>query len=120
MEDAIATQGLSPRESAFLERIIQIIDSRLTDREFTVEHLSREAGYSRSQLHRKLAATTGVSASRLILLRRLTRAQRMMKEQPHPVNDIARQVGFGSASYFTRCFREVIGMTPTEYVRHYA
>ncbi|MCK5147937.1 helix-turn-helix transcriptional regulator [bacterium] len=110
-------QKRTPREKAFLHSVVQIIDNCLQDPGFTVENLSREAGYSRSQLHRRLKSITGHSTSHLILSRRLLLAKKLLKEAPLSVAQIAQQSGFGTHSYFTMCFRKVYGITPSGYVR---
>ncbi len=108
---------LTPRDKTFLDCVVQIIEAHLSEADFSVEKLCSEAGYSRSQLHRKLIAVTSLSASRLILTRRLQAAETLLKTAPLTVGNIGRQCGFNNASYFSKSFREMYGMTPSEYIK---
>ena len=70
---------------------------------------------SRTQLHRKLKAITGMSASEFIRSQRLKLAIGLLKESDATISEIAYQVGFNSSSYFSKCFKEVYSCTPNEY-----
>ena len=69
---------------------------------------------SRSQLHRKLNALIGKGPSQLIRSFRLTRAHDLLKVNAATLAEIAYTVGFSSPSYFSKCFREQFGYTPSD------
>lgn len=78
--------------------------------------LQRLLGMSRSSLHRKLKAATGMSATAYIRYLRLHKAAQLLLEQPEAcILGIALEVGFNNHSYFTKRFREVFGVCPGEY-----
>jgi AraC-like DNA-binding protein len=79
-----------------------------------VEQLAREIGMSRSQIHRKMVALTNQSPNQFIRVFRLNRAKDLILKQVATTSEIAYQVGFSSPSYFTKCFREEFGHTPSE------
>ncbi|MCK5148958.1 helix-turn-helix transcriptional regulator [bacterium] len=108
---------MTPMEKAFLQHAEQIVNDRLHDAAFSVEALSRMAGYSRSQMHRKLKQLTGLTVRRFIKRQRLQRAAGWLKTRPMSVEQIAGEIGFSSVSYFRRCFKTEYGVTPGEYVR---
>jgi transcriptional regulator GlxA family with amidase domain len=70
----------------------------------------------RRQMHRKITALTGKSASRYIRSVRLARAKKMIEEKQGNISEIAYSVGFGSPAYFARCFREEYGHPPRDLV----
>jgi AraC-like DNA-binding protein len=70
---------------------------------------------SRTQLHRKLKSIVGMSTTAFLRSQRLKLACRLLKESDGSTSEIAYQVGFNSPSYFTRCFKEAYGCTPTDY-----
>jgi AraC-like DNA-binding protein len=82
-----------------------------------VDTFSKEIGMSRAQLHRKLTALSGLSATEFIRSLRLKRAASLLSQQQGNVSEVAYQVGFSSLNYFTKCFRDFYGQTPTEYLR---
>ena len=69
---------------------------------------------SRSQLHRKLKALSGKSASRYIRSVRLARAKTMIIDQKGNISEIAYSVGFSSPAYFTKCFKDEYGYPPSD------
>ena len=71
---------------------------------------------SRSSLHRKLKSLTGLSTTEVVRNIRLSKAVEFLR-QGFNSSDAAYRSGFGSPAYFTKCFREVYGLTPTDFVR---
>ena len=71
---------------------------------------------SRTQLHRKLKALTGKSASTYIRSVKLSKAKKMIEEQKGNISEIAYSVGFASPAYFTKCFKEEFGYPPSSII----
>ncbi len=107
-------QSLATTENTFLERLKREVEANLTNEQFGVEALSRNMGMSRSQLHRKLNTVTGQSVSRFIREFRLERAMELLTTAELTAAEVADMVGFGSASYFSKCFSEYYGVPPGE------
>jgi len=101
-------------DEAFLLKVKDTVDRHIDDEDFTVEQLGREVGMSRSQLHRKLTALIDQSATEFIRSYRLHRAKEMISREAGSISEISYAVGFGSPSYFSKCFREEFGMTPSQ------
>lgn len=101
-------------DEAFLLRVREVVDEHISDEAFTVEQLCREVGMSRSQLHRKLSALIDQSASEFMRSYRLHRAKDMINEDVASISEISYAVGYGSPSYFSKCFREEFGLTPSQ------
>ena len=80
-----------------------------------VARFAREVGMSRSQLHRKLTALTGLSASAFLRSVRLLRAAELLKGGFGNVTEVAYATGHKSLSHFSRNFREEFGVPPSEY-----
>lgn len=106
---------MTPVDRRFIDRALSIVEGNLTAPEFCVSVFARKMALSRSQLHRRLTALTGASASAFIRNRRLKKAENLMKQGVHPLSVVARQVGFGSLAYFRKCFKESYGVVPSEY-----
>ena len=101
-------------EEKFLMRVKGVVDKHLDDEHFSVEELSKEVGMSRAQLHRKLIALTGVSASRFVRNYRLEHAYQLLQNKVGTVSEIAYRVGYSSPAYFTKCFTEDYGISPSQ------
>jgi len=100
---------------AFLHKILSIVEQHIGDAEFTVEKLQKEVGMSRMQLHRKLKALTNFSASEFVRDLRLQRAAQFLATNGISVADAAYSAGFNSLSYFSQCFKEKYGVTPSQF-----
>jgi signal transduction histidine kinase/ligand-binding sensor domain-containing protein/DNA-binding response OmpR family regulator len=103
-------------EEKFLQRAMDIVQAQMTDADFGVPGLALALGMSRVQLHRKLNALTGLSASRFIRSLRLRRATELLKQRSGNVAEIAYEVGFNNVPYFHKCFLEQFGKTPAQYI----
>jgi DNA-binding response OmpR family regulator len=109
--------AITPLDEVFLNKVKALVEKHLGDADFEVETLSREAGMSHAQIHRKLKALTNQSASQFIRSLRLLRAVELLKQNAGTVAEITYMVGFGSQAYFTKCFHEQFGCAPKEYVK---
>ncbi len=103
------------KEDTFLEEARNIVVKNLDESEFNVVRFSREVGMSRSQLHRKLTALTGMSASAFIRIVRLQKAGEMLSSGYGNVTEVAMATGHQSLSHFSRTFREHFGVNPSQY-----
>ena len=101
-------------EDRFLQQVIGSIKDRLADDQLSVDQLSREVGYSRSQLTRKVKALTGKTPNKLISEMRLHEARRLLRKRAGSVSEIAYSVGFSNLSYFAKSFRNEFGTLPSE------
>lgn len=101
-------------EAHFLQKVMQAIESNISDEYFGVEELAGSVAMSRSQLHRKLTALLEQSPSDLIRQTRLQRAKSLLEQKAGTPSEIAFQVGFNSHTYFSKCFKEAFGLSPSE------
>jgi AraC family transcriptional regulator len=81
--------------------------------------LARVAGLSPFHFARAFRSSVGETPHRFIVRQRVERAQALLRTGGQSINltDAALQAGFSSQSHLTRCFREVCGMTPGEFLR---
>jgi len=107
----------SPDEQ-FIKRLFKICQEHLTEADFNVDILGKEAGLSRSQLHRKLKGLTDQSATEFIKTLRLKRAALLITESHENISKIAYEVGFNNLSYFNRSFRELFSQTPSDFLHN--
>ncbi|MDT8402517.1 MAG: AraC family transcriptional regulator, partial [Bacteroidales bacterium] len=96
----------------FSDKLTQIIEANLQNEHFGVNELAREAGLSRSMLHRKLIQQTGKSASDFITLKRLEKAKALLEKGEFTAAEIAYKTGFSSPSYFNKVFKKHYQISP--------
>jgi signal transduction histidine kinase/ligand-binding sensor domain-containing protein/DNA-binding response OmpR family regulator len=105
---------LSNLEEQFMCRVMEVIENHLSEEDFSIEKFGKEVGMSRVQLHRKLKALSGKSASHYLRSARLSKAKKLIEEKKGSISEIAYSVGFSSPQYFTRCFKEEFGFSPSD------
>jgi CheY-like chemotaxis protein/two-component sensor histidine kinase len=111
--DVPANQPELAIEDAFLQKARKAVEEHLADDSFDIHQLCRLLAMSRAQLHRKLTALTGRSASHFIRSIRLHRAKILLASTDQTVAEIAYEVGFRDPNYFTRTFMEEFGVAPS-------
>ena len=104
-------------EEKFAEILQEILDKHLRDPEFSVDQFCTEARMSRTQLHRKLKALTGYSATAFIRSQRIKLAANILLKPDVTISDACFSTGFNDTSYFSKCFKEIQGQTPSEYIK---
>ncbi|WP_171062940.1 ATP-binding protein [Larkinella sp. C7] len=110
----LVTLPVAETVDPYLNKLYQLIETRLDDSGFGVDELAEVSGLSRTNLYRKVKALTGLPANQFIRNYRLKRGSQLLRQGYSP-SETATMVGFESHSYFTRCFRELYRMTPTEF-----
>jgi signal transduction histidine kinase/DNA-binding NarL/FixJ family response regulator len=103
-------------DEKFLNKLISYIENNLADPDMNVDSLTEEIHLSRSQLHRKLKALTGLSSTEFIRTIRLKRAAQLLEQHHGTIAETVYAVGFNSLSYFSKCFQKQFNITPKEYI----
>jgi len=104
----------SPKEDAFVVKLRTGILKNIDDETFGVMQLCRVAGLSRSQLHNKVKALTGLSASNYIRSVRLQKARAMLQSSDMNVSEVAYAVGFNNPTYFSSSYTQEFGENPSK------
>tara|TARA_B110000037_G_C16749903_1_gene354733 strand:- start:23 stop:580 length:558 start_codon:yes stop_codon:yes gene_type:complete len=111
-------KGIKKSEKEFLEKVEKIIDKNLTNSQFGVPDLGKGVGLSRMQLYRKLKFIRGLNANEFIREYRIKKAAKLMENSNLNITEVLFEVGFSNRSYFTKCFKAIIGFTPREYIKN--
>ena len=106
--------GAHSMNQTLLNKLTEIVLENLGDENFGVEKLAEKAGMSRTTLHRKITSLKNRSVSQFIREIRLRKAMELLREEEETVAGIAYRVGFGSPTYFIKCFHEYFGFPPGE------
>ncbi len=110
-------QTIADPDKEFLSKVTKVVLAHLQDPEFDVELFCSEMAMSRASLFRKLKSTTGCSASSFTRNIRIKRAAELLGQHAYSIGEVAAQVGFSDPNYFTRCFKEIYGITPSEFIQ---
>lgn len=120
---SIVTDDKSPQisvlDSRFLNKVTDCVYVMLNGRKtIDVNAVASQLCMSYGQFNRKLSALTGYSPAQYIQRIKIKKAQRMLEAHPElGFNDIAYRCGFSDYSNFVRAFKNVCGITSTQFVR---
>lgn len=106
----------NPMDKDLLDRTVAIIEKNLDNAEYSLTDLIKELYISRTNFFTKIKAITGQTPNEFILTIRLKKAAYLLKsEQYLSVTEVADRTGFSSQRYFSRCFKEMYGISPLYY-----
>lgn len=111
-----AEAALPPQDRAFIDRVNTIVDKEMNEGNVTVDTVAVALCMSSAQFRRKLTAVSGTTPAVYIRTRQMQMAQRILDSNADlPINEVAMKCGFYDVSHFTRTFKLVMGVTPTQY-----
>lgn len=109
------TPALSPNDRKFMDKVMETIEKHLDNGDLTVEDIAGEVNMSRSVFFKKLKTLTGLSPVEFLKEIRMKRAAQLIETEEYNMAQIAYMVGLNDSHYFSKCFKQQYGMTPTEY-----
>jgi ABC-type sugar transport system substrate-binding protein/AraC-like DNA-binding protein len=102
------------KEPLFLTRFKDVVEARLADSDLSVDDLAAAMNLSRVQLYRKVKAISGSSPVELLRTARLNRGYQLLVKTDKTISEVAYDVGFTAPSYFTKCFKDEFGISPSD------
>ena len=100
--------------SARLRRIKELVHAKLED-DLSLDEMAQSVGLSTAHFARMFRKSTGETPHRFVLRQRLERAKAMLRAPDARVLDVAVACGFKTQQHFAQVFRDVCGVSPTEY-----
>ena len=101
-------------DNDFFNRFLIIFEEKMGDPDLNVETMASDLGFERTQFYRKIKAITNYSPVELMRNLRLKKARTLLKSTDKTISEICYEVGFSTPAYFTKCYREQFGETPSE------
>ncbi len=102
-------------DEKFINRLQEVFQQELANTDFNTEIFANKMNMSRMQLHRKLKSLFGISATEFVRNERLKTAADLMKNKKLSISEIAYGVGFNDLYYFSKCFKDLYKVAPSEY-----
>lgn len=110
-------QSLGEVDKGFVEKLKALIEEKMSNSDLSVEDLGAELGLGRVQLYRKTKSLTGYAPNELLRIARLRKAASLLASSEKTVAEITYEVGFSSPSYFTKCYKDYFGESPSEFLK---
>ena len=100
--------------SARLRRIKELVHAKLED-DLSLDEMAQSVGLSTAHFARMFRKSTGETPHQFVLRQRVERAKAMLRAPDARVLDVAVACGFKTQQHFAQVFRDVWGVSPTEY-----
>ena len=107
---------VSSPDDRLMQRVMTVVNKNLGNPDLSVEMVASTVGISRVHLHRKLRELTNQTGRDFIRNMRLQQAATLLSEKRHSISEIAEIVGFQSVPHFSTAFKELYGMSPSDYM----
>ena len=101
-------------ENEFYLRFLDIFKAEMGNADLSVDAIASKMGLERSQFYRKIKALTNYAPVELMRRLRLQRGRMLITSTDKSISEIAYEIGFSTPAYFTKCYRDAYGETPTE------
>ncbi len=108
----------SDADKIFIEKLEKIISDNISEDSLSVDFIAKEVGMGRTNFFSKVKDVSGVTPNDYIRIARLKRAAKFFIEGEDYISEVCYRVGFSSPSYFSKCFQNQFGISPTDYVKN--
>ena len=108
---------ISEKDEKLMREITAAIEDHLIDSDFNVTMLQEIVGIGQKLLYRKVKQIAGVTPVEYIRNIRMEKSARLLREGKFSVSEVMYMVGFTKSGYFSKCFQETFGMTPSAYIK---
>lgn len=103
-------------DKIFMSNFISLLETSYVNSDLSIEKLSKELNISRVHLYRKIKDISGLTPVDILRNFRMSKAVELLNKRLYSVSEIAYQTGFSSPAYFSKCFKDLYSMTPSEYI----
>ena len=110
-------QTFTQIDKMLLDKMRIIVEQNISDADFNVASLADHMNMSRSTLMRKIKIITGKTPLQFIRDIKIESACQMLKNRTVSVAEVANRLGYTDSDYFTKTFRDSVGMSPSEWQR---
>lgn len=106
---------ITPYDEKFMQKVMEFMETQMDNSELTIDAFAEHLMLSRTIFYRKLKSIIGLTPVDFIREIRIKRAVQLIDSGEYNFSQIAYMTGFSDPKYFSKCFKKVMGVTPTEY-----
>lgn len=115
--DAASTAApKTDKENGTVADVIRFMKSRLSGH-VTADEIGKAIGIGKAQLYAAFKAETGYGVMEYYKLLKIEEAKRLIRENNRTMTEIAASLDFNNVQYFSKLFKQLTGMKPTEYAK---
>lgn len=110
---------ITPLDEQLIQKAISLVESHISDTDYSVVALSRDLGLTRGHLYKKLKFITGKSPLDFMHTVRVKRGRQLLEKSGMQIAEVAYSVGYNSPKLFSKYFKDEFGITPSEYLKNF-
>ena len=108
--------SLEDSEQKFISKFENYVSENISNSDLNVDNIASFLHLSKSQMYRKVKSLTDLSPNEYVRIIRLKAAKLLLSTTGKSISEVAYEVGFSSPSYFTKCFKDIYDINPTDYI----
>jgi signal transduction histidine kinase/ligand-binding sensor domain-containing protein/DNA-binding response OmpR family regulator len=117
VESDVSILAHSQIDIDFISKVKDVIEKAISNPELTDKYLCDEMAMSSSQLYKRIKQLTDLSPKEFVRIVRLKESVQLLKTKKYNVSEVANMVGFNDPLYFSKCFKNQFGSSPTKYIK---
>lgn len=114
-EPSPSVSSLSSSDKAFMDRVMSYVEAHISDSDADIAEMASEAAVSVSGLNRKMKQLVGLTPGEFLKEARIKHACMMLRDTAENISTISFACGFTDPKYFSRVFRQSMGVSPSQY-----
>ena len=115
--DGKTPDNLSEADRAFLEKTVEVVNEHILNGHVDAESVAASLNMSLFQFRQRLSAVAGETPQNFIAMIRMRRARYLLDNRPElNISEVALRCAYNDTPNFTRAFKKIFGITPTQYL----
>lgn len=110
-----ATISVTEKDKEFADKLLLVMESQLSNPKLSVDDLASIMGMGRTVFYSKVRGVTGYSPAEYMRIMRMKKAAQLLLSGQYTVAEISYKVGINDPFYFSKCFKNQFGVSPSVY-----
>lgn len=114
-EYRLSSPNIIDEDKAMMDKLMAFLEQHISDPELKMEDMAAAVNLGRTVFYGKMRSIVGMAPVEFMRHIRMQRAEELIVKSKEGFSQIAYAVGFSDPKYFSKCFKKMVGMSPSEY-----
>lgn len=110
--------SVTDSDKAFADRLADVVNENLSNPDFTVDDFAEALSLGHTIMYRKVKGVTGYAPKTYLRIMRMKKAAELLLRPEVNVSEVAYAVGMSDPLYFSKCFKQQFGVSPSTYKKN--